>query len=101
MENINHNENHTHTHVISYSTYFLVWLALLPFTAITVAVSGIHFGGMTLIIALTIAIIKSALVLNIFMHIKFDDVVFKVFAAVGILTLLSAIILTFFDYLFR
>lgn len=95
------NEKETHPHIVGYGTYVVVWLSLLALTAITVAVAGIHFGGATLIIALVIAVIKSALVLNIFMHIKFDDVVFKVFVAVAILTLSSAFILTFFDYLFR
>ncbi len=93
-------KNHT-THIVGYGTYFIVWLALISLTAITVTVSGISFGGITIIIALLIAIIKSTLVLNVFMHIQFDDVVFKIFVAVGVLTLLSAIVLTFFDYLFR
>ena len=93
-------ENKQH-HIIGYGTYIIVWLALLTFTAITVSVAGIHFGGATLIIALSIAIIKSVLVLNIFMHIKYEDIVFKMFIAVGVLTLASAIIGTYFDYIFR
>lgn len=90
-----------HLHIVSYSKYIFIWLALLTFTAVTVTISGINFGGLTLGIAILIAIIKSTLVINIFMHIKFDDVVFKVFIAVGILTLLSAFVFTFVDYLFR
>jgi len=31
----------------SYSSYIIVWLALLTFTAITVAVAGINFGNAT------------------------------------------------------
>jgi cytochrome c oxidase subunit 4 len=101
MEENNHTKVDGHSHIIDYGTYVLVWLALLAFTALTVSASGIHFGGVTLLIALMIAMIKSALVLNYFMHIKYDDVVFKVFIGLGIFTLLSAILGTFSDYLFR
>jgi cytochrome c oxidase subunit 4 len=91
----------SHSHIVSYGTYVYIWLTLLALTALTVTVSGIHFGNITLLIAIIIAIIKAGLVLNIFMHIKFDDIVFKVFVIVGILTLVAIIVLTFSDYLFR
>lgn len=100
-ENKNHTINGHNKHVMGYGTYVVIWLALVAFTALTVTVSGIHFGQVTLAIALFIAIIKSALVLNYFMHIKYDDIVFKVFIGVGIFTLLSALFGTFADYIFR
>jgi cytochrome c oxidase subunit IV len=95
------NDKETQTHIVDYGTYIYIWLTLIAFTALTVSISGMHFGNIALMIAIVIAIIKAALVLNIFMHIKFDDIVFKVFAVLGILTLASIIILTFSDYLFR
>jgi cytochrome c oxidase subunit 4 len=101
MKENEHAKTDGHRHIIGYGVYVLVWLALLAFTALTVSASGIHFGGATLIIALVIAIVKSSLVLNYFMHIKYDDIIFKVYIALGIFTLLSAIIGTFSDYLFR
>lgn len=88
-------------HIIGYGTYLMVWLSLVAFTALTVSVAGIHFGSLTVLIAILIAIVKSSLVLYIFMHIKFDDIVFRVFIAVGVLTLSSAILGTYFDYWFR
>ncbi|MCX6149895.1 MAG: cytochrome C oxidase subunit IV family protein [Ignavibacteriales bacterium] len=91
----------SHTHIVGYGTYVFIWLTLLALTALTVTVSGIHFGNITLLIAIIIAIVKAGLVLNIFMHIKYDDVVFKVFVIVGTLTLVAIIVLTFSDYLFR
>lgn len=94
--------NETHkTHVIGYGTYIFIWLSLLALTAVTVSVAGINFGGITLLIAMVIAIVKSSLVLNIFMHIKFDDIVFKVFVGIAVLTLAAVFIFTFFDYLSR
>ena len=54
-----------------------------------------------LVIALFIAAIKSALVINIFMHIKFEEKIFKVFLALSGMTLLIIFILTFTDFSFR
>ncbi|RJP62480.1 MAG: cytochrome-c oxidase [Ignavibacteriales bacterium] len=89
------------SHIVGYGTYVYIWLTLLALTALTISVSGVQLFGVTLIVAILIAIIKAGLVLNIFMHIKFDSVVFKVFVAVGLITLVAIIIFTFTDYLFR
>ncbi len=88
-------------HHIGYGTYILVWLALLAFTTITVTIAGVSLGRYTLFIALTIAAIKSALVINIFMHIKFDEPIFKTFLGISGATLLIIFLLTFFDFLYR
>lgn len=93
--------NNSHEHIISYGTYIFVWLGLLALTALTVTIAGINLGNLTIVVALIIAMIKSILVVNIFMHIKFDMVVFKIFVIVGFLTLVAIFILTFSDYLFR
>ncbi len=91
---------HTKNHP-GYITYILVWLALLVFTSITVTIAGIDLGKYTLLIAMFIAAIKSALVINIFMHIKFEEKIFKVFLLLSGMTLLIIFILTFSDFLFR
>lgn len=89
------------THVISYGTYVFIWLGLLALTATTVAIAGIDFGKWTLPAALLIASVKTGLVLNIFMHLKFESRVFKAFVAVTALTLAFFFVLTFFDYGFH
>lgn len=86
---------------ISYGTYILVWAALIAFTSITVTIAGVNLGRYTLFIALSIAAIKSALVINIFMHIKFDEPIFKTFLGISGATLLIIFLLTFFDYIYR
>lgn len=88
-------------HGVSYGTLVLVWLALIGLTSITVTVAGIHLGMFTLFVALTIAAVKSSLVINIFMHIKLEEPIFKVFLLVSGLTLLVIFILTFSDFSFR
>ncbi|MBU2584332.1 MAG: cytochrome C oxidase subunit IV family protein [Bacteroidetes bacterium] len=93
-----HNENKTH--VVGYGTYVLVWLALVSFTGITVAIAGIDLGSFTIATALLIASVKSILVLTIFMHLRFEDRVFRIFVFVAFLTLAIFIGLTFIDYSF-
>ena len=88
-------------HINGYGVYILVWMSLLVLTSLTVSVAGINLEQYTLLIALTIAAIKSYLVITIFMHIKFDDPIFKLFIIVSILTLFVIFVLTFVDYSFR
>ena len=97
-------ENNKHSgdgHHIGYGTYILVWVGLLALTSITVTVAGIGLGAYTLFVALLIAGIKSFLVISIFMHIKFDEPIFKVFLFVSGFTLFVIFLLTFFDFIYR
>jgi len=87
-------------HAISYASYLLIWLGLISLTAVTVAVAGIDLGRWVILTALGIASIKTLLVVAIFMHLKFEDRVFRVFLGVALLTLAIFIVLTFFDYAF-
>jgi cytochrome c oxidase subunit IV len=96
MENHDTHENH----ITSYGTFTLVWLALMILTGVTVAVAGINFGALTVAIALLVASVKTWLVLTIFMHLKFEDVAFKVFVAVAVFFLIISFILLFSDYSF-
>ena len=50
--------------------YFVVWITLLFFTALTYLTGTAHLGRWALAIALTIAVIKSGMVAMIFMHLK-------------------------------
>lgn len=93
--------NHEHEHVVSYGTYISVWMGLLALTALTVTIAGISLGDLTIVVAMIIALVKAILVVNIFMHVKFDTVLFKIFVIVGFLTLVAIFVLTFSDYLFR
>ncbi len=89
------------THTVSYSHYVLIWFGLLALTALTVSLAGIELGRWVIITALAIASIKSLLVLSVFMHLQFEDRVFRVFALVAFVTLMVFLVLTFFDYAFH
>lgn len=88
-------------HHISYGTYIMVWLGLVALTAVTVSVAGLNLGTITLTVALLIATAKTILVMNYFMHVKYEHTVFKIFIAVCIVTFIIMISLTFFDLSFR
>jgi cytochrome c oxidase subunit 4 len=90
-------EHSSHKYSIGYGAYILIWLILLSYTALTVAVAGVDLKGFTLFIALLIAALKSALVINVFMHIKFDAIIFKIFLGLAIGTLLIVFLLTALD----
>jgi len=82
----------------SYSIYILVWLALITLTGLTAAVAGINFGRLSVIVAISIAVIKSYLVLTEFMHLKSEERVFRVFIFVALLFILISLTLLFSDY---
>jgi len=97
-----HDDSHHHeSHVVGYGSFTFVWLGLLALTGVTVAIAGIDFGKWTIPAALFIATIKTGLVLNIFMHLKYEQRIFKVFVGVSAVTLLIFFVLTFFDYGFH
>lgn len=88
-----HSEEH-HEHLIGYGTYIIIWASLLALTALTVAVAGINLGAYTLFVALLVAAVKSMIVINVFMHIKYDSLLFKgIVAACGIIMLIIFIFL--------
>jgi cytochrome c oxidase subunit IV len=83
-----HEEHPTTEHIVDYKTYAFIWLGLVAFTAITVIAAGINLGPWTVFIALGIASIKGLMVMNVFMHLKFEDRIFKIFALVAIVILM-------------
>jgi cytochrome c oxidase subunit 4 len=88
-------------HIVPYRTYGLILLLLLALTATSVAVTQIELTKWSTAVALLLASTKSAFVLAIFMHLKFDQKIFRVMAILIILLLVAVIIVTFLDYAFR
>ncbi|GAB1370846.1 hypothetical protein MASR1M45_09080 [Candidatus Kapaibacterium sp.] len=90
-----------HAHDPSYGINIMIWLILISLTVITVAVAGIDLGNFTLFVAMLVAAVKSTFVINYFMHIKFDDAIFKIFLILVILVLFVVFVLTGFDVFYR
>ena len=89
------------SHIVPYRTFILIWIVLLILTGVTVGVAQIDLGAMNIWVALTIATCKSALVVTIFMHLKYEQMLFKlaVLAALSILAIFIGF--TLLDVLYR
>lgn len=83
-------EEHAH-HTPSYGTNVMIWLTLVALTALTVTIASVDLGEFTFFVAMLIAAVKAMLVINIFMHVKFDDALMK-----GIIGACGFIILVIF-----
>lgn len=91
-----------HTHEpVPYRTFILIWVALLVLTAITVAVSRVDLGALNIWVALSVASIKSSLVIFVFMHLRQESKLFKIGLLVLLAILAIFIGMTFFDVLYR
>lgn len=88
-------------HIVPYRTYALILLLLLTLTGVSVAVTQIELTKWSTAVALILATTKSTFVLAIFMHLKFDQKIFKIMAGLIFLLLAVVIIITFLDYAFR
>jgi len=93
-------KEHEHTGA-NYITLIIVWIGLLALTSITVSIAGMNLGDYTLLVALFIAAVKSFLVINIFMHIKYEEKIFKFFLLISGFTLVVIFLLTFSDFIYR
>jgi caa(3)-type oxidase subunit IV len=81
-----------------YSTYLLVWAALLLLTGTTVWAARMDFRGYALAIAMSIATVKVVLVAAYFMHLRYEKTgLYLGFVLIGLTTLGIFIALTFTD----
>ena len=88
-------------HIIPYRTFLFVLAGLIVLTLISVTLTQISLGTLTVVIALIIAAIKSTFVLRIFMHLKFESKMFSI-AVIGVIALIGVVItITLIDYLNR
>ncbi len=88
-------------HIVGYGTFALVWLGLVILTGTTVTVAGINLGTWNILAALIIASVKAGLVLSYFMHLKYEEGIFKVMFLVALVTLAVIVGLTFSDVFYR
>jgi cytochrome c oxidase subunit 4 len=88
-------------HIIPYKTFLYVLALLIVMTLTSVAITQIYLGTLTVVLALLIAAFKSSFVLRIFMHLKFESRMFSFAVVAVILILLTVIVITFLDYIYR
>jgi cytochrome c oxidase subunit 4 len=90
-----------HERTPGFRTYFLVWVALIVFTALTVIVSQAGLGTHGALSSVIIAFMKSMLILLFFMHLKQERLILKLLFFVPLATIAVIIGLTFFDIWYR
>jgi cytochrome c oxidase subunit 4 len=88
-------------HVAPKSMYYLVFLALLVGTGLTVAAAFVDMGAMNNVVMLVIALIKATLVILFFMHVRWSSKLTWVIAMAGFFWLLILFGVTMSDYLTR
>jgi cytochrome c oxidase subunit 4 len=88
-------------HIASKSLYLTIFLLLMAFTAITVAVAFVDLGPLNTVVALTIAVIKATLVILYFMHVRYSGKLTVMVVASGLVWLVILLVLTMSDYLTR
>lgn len=92
---------HEKQHIVPYYLYGIVLAILLICTFLSVAVTNIELGELTVTAALVLASVKAVFVLVYFMHLKFDKTYIQVMVAGVFVLFLAVILITFFDYFFR
>jgi cytochrome c oxidase subunit 4 len=88
-------------HIVSPKIYVLVFMALIIFTGLTYGIALINLGPFNAIVAITIAMIKTLLVILFFMHVKYSPKMTKVTVVSGFFFLLILVALSLTDYISR
>jgi len=89
-------------HVVSIKLYATIFGALLLLTIATAGAAFVDLGGeLNSIVALSIAVVKTLLVLLFFMHVRYSSRLTWVFAGAGLFWLLIMMTLTMSDVLTR
>ena len=88
-------------HLIPRSVYFLIFLALLVFTGVTISVAFVDLGPFNTVVAISIAVFKGLLVVLYFMHVRYSSRLTWVFAGAGFFWLIILFVLTMADFVSR
>lgn len=94
-------DNNGKPHIVPYKTHIAVLAVLVVLTALSVAVTSIELGPLTVTVALLLATAKALVVLIYFMHLKFDNIIYSIMVGFVMFSIISIIVITFLDYLFR
>jgi cytochrome c oxidase subunit 4 len=88
-------------HVAPKSMYYLVFLALLVGTGLTVGAAFVDMGPLNNVVMLLIALVKATLVILFFMHVRWSSRLTWVIAMSGFFWLMILFGVTMSDYLTR
>jgi cytochrome c oxidase subunit 4 len=89
------------SHVAPVKLYLAVFAALLVLLIVTVAANYVPLGKFNVVIALSIAIAKTLLVMLFFMHVRWSGRLIWIYVGVGFFWLAILLALTMSDFLTR
>jgi len=79
------------SHETPMSLYYTIYAILMVLLVLTVAVAYFDFGALSMPIAMTIAVVKAALVVVYFMHMRHTGKLMWIYTAVGVIWLICMI----------
>lgn len=82
-------------------TYLFNGAALLLLLALTIAAAYLNLGPLNTIVAMTISLVKGALILLFFMHLRYSKPLMWLFAGAGFFWLGIMLFLAMTDYMSR
>lgn len=88
-------------HIVPTRVYYIVFLALMIGTGVTVAVAYLDLGFLNVAVALGIAVTKAVLVILYFMHVRYSTRLTWVIVSSGFFWLGILVALGLSDYLSR
>jgi cytochrome c oxidase subunit 4 len=94
-------EEHEHEHIVPRSLYYAVFAALMVLTAVTVGVAYVDLGALNIAVALAVALVKAALVVLFFMHVKYSSRLVQLVVLASIVWLIILFSITLSDYITR
>lgn len=95
------NADETKAHAVGFPTLVLVWAALLGLTWLTVGLSGLGLGSFAVVAPFLIASVKAFLVVDYFMHLKYESGFFKYIVLIVIGTAIVVVWLVYQDIAYR
>jgi cytochrome c oxidase subunit 4 len=88
-------------HIVGYPVLFAVWAALLGLTWLTVGISGTGMGSFVILAPFLIASVKAFLVVDYFMHLKYETALFKYILLVVLGMVAVVVFLVYQDVAYR
>ena len=88
-------------HITENAVYLKTWVVLLLLTAINLTIATLSHGKLISGLIILVSVVQAAIALTWFMHLRWDNRLFKVLV-IGVFLMYTVILLiTFLDYSFR
>jgi cytochrome c oxidase subunit 4 len=88
-------------HIVSRKSYFVVYGVLMMLLLLTLGAAYVDLGRLNFPVSMAIAVTKGVLIILIFMHVRYDEPLVKIFATAAFLWLAILLALSLGDYLTR